>query len=214
MRPKKCPECAEKYQPTRQLQPCCDKDQCRESFAIRHAEVSRKRRQTRAALAERVAKAEDRKTVKIKKENMKRRSDLIRETQQAVNAYRRTFELMDGCGCISCGRSQEEVMETDGWKPGGAWDAGHFMSVGSRPAKRFTHNNIWLQCKSCNAGSGKYARKANTVAKAFRINLVMRIGEEAVEELERDDGEGKWTNDELREIRDEHKRLLKELKNA
>lgn len=213
-KPRKCPECNQPYIATWQRQVCCDKDECRLAYAIRIGEKSRQKRIAKAAKAERIAGIADRKVIKIKKEQIKRRPELIKEAQQAVNAVRRTEELMKGSGCISCDRTQAEVLATDGWKPGGAWDAGHFMSVGSRPAKRFLHANIWLQCKSCNAGSGKYAKKANTVSKAFRANLVDLIGLDAVEELERDNGEGKWTADELRRIRDEHKQKLKSLKGS
>lgn len=216
MRPKKCPECGEKYQPTRQLQPCCDKDECKLSFAVRHAEVSRKRRQLRAAQAERVAAREDRKTVKLKLENLKtpqkKRSELIQQAEKAVRDVRRTEELLKGSGCISCGRSQQEVIGSDGWKPGGAFDAGHYHGKGARPNLRLEPDNIWLQCKSCNAGSSKYARKSATVSKQFRENLIAKIGLRRVEELDADDRPRHWTEDELISIRDANRAKLKELK--
>lgn len=212
MRAKKCPECGEKYQPNRQMQPCCDKHSCMVSFAMRHAEATQKRRR----MSERMAAAEDRKTVKIKLDKLKtpkqKRSELIQQAEKAVRDFRRTEELLKGSGCISCGRSQQEVIGTDGWKPGGAFDAGHYHGKGARPGLRLTPDNIWLQCKSCNGGSAKYARKGATVAKQFRENLIEKIGLVRVEELDADDKPRHWTDEELIEIRDTNRKLLKELR--
>jgi len=208
VRAKKCPECLEKYQPTRQLQPCCEKMECKAAVGIRHAEATRKRRQ----MQERNVQAADRKVFRLKLEKIKTIPQLTHEAQTAVNRYRRIEELMKGSGCISCGRTQAEVQATDGWKHGGAWDAGHFVSVGSMPAKRFNPLNIWLQCKSCNAGSGKYTRKQATVSKSYEANLIALIGLDAVEELKRDAGPAKFGKDELRAIKAEYVAKLKSLK--
>lgn len=152
--------------------------------------------------------------LKSRKEAIKTRAEHIHETQKEVNAVRRLEELAKGEGCISCGRTQEEVNATDGWKPGGSWDAGHYLSVGSHPHLRFEPINIWLQCKSCNGGSGKYARKNHTVSKAYRENLIAKIGLEAVEKLEADQEPRKHTIDELMTIKAECKAKLKQLKEA
>jgi hypothetical protein len=219
MRKRKCPECGEKYQPTRPLQPCCEKEDCRVRYAIRHIEAKRKRQKMQLSKAERIAKAEDRKTIKLKLDKLKtphqRRSELIQQAEKAVRDYRRVFELNKGSGCMSCGRSQQQVIGTDGWKPGGAFDAGHYHGKGARPNLRLTPDNIWLQCKSCNGGSAKYARKGATVAKQYRDNLVKEIGLARVEELDADDAPRHWTEEELLAIRNEyrakHKELMKQL---
>ncbi|WP_123478984.1 helix-turn-helix domain-containing protein [Pseudomonas rhodesiae] len=48
-------------------------------------------------------------------------------------AYRRTYELSIGSVCISCGDTQESILRAQGWKTGGAFDAGHFLGKGARP---------------------------------------------------------------------------------
>lgn len=210
----RCKYCSELYKPARPMQPgrVCNSIECQ----AKHAEEVIADRRKKTAKAERIAAAEDRKTVKIKLDKLKtpkqKRSELIQQAEKAVRDFRRTEELLKGSGCISCGRSQQEVIGTDGWKPGGAFDAGHYHGKGARPGLRLTPDNIWLQCKSCNGGSAKYARKGATVAKQFRENLIEKIGLVRVEELDADDKPRHWTDEELIEIRDTNRKLLKELR--
>lgn len=212
----RCRFCATIYKPARSMQPgrVCNDPECQAKFALEDIDKKRKQRQA----AERIAAREDRKTIKIKLDKLKtpgqRSKDLMQEAEKAVRDYRRTYELMIGSGCISCARTQQEVIGSDGWKPGGAFDAGHYHGKGARPGLRLTPDNIWLQCKSCNGGSAKYARKGATVAKQFRENLIQRIGIERVEELDADDKPRHYTDDQLIEIRDTYRAKLKELKNA
>lgn len=204
LKPRTCKWCKQKFTPDRQKQTCCCIE-CAESYGKKTT-----------AKAEAIRSAADRKTIRIRKEALKtpkqKRSELIQQAEKAVRDVRRTEELQKGSGCISCGRSQQEVIGTDGWKPGGAFDAGHYHSKGARPNLRFEPDNIWLQCKSCNAGSSKYARKGATVAKQYRENLIKEIGIDRVEALDADDKPRHWTDEELIEIRDNYKSKLKELK--
>jgi ribosomal protein L37AE/L43A len=150
------------------------------------------------------AKAE-RKADKAKREAMKTRGDWIAETQTAFNRVRRLEEHAKGMTCISCQRPRHEIEGTDGWKPGGAWDAGHFQSVGRKPELRFEPLNVWLQCKSCNAGSSKYAKKSGTVEAAFEANLRALIGDEKVDWLKGPHAPLKLTIPDLKAIRDEYR---------
>jgi hypothetical protein len=154
----------------------------------------------------------ERKEIRERKEKLKTRSDFVQEAEKAVRDYRRLYELSIGSGCISCGKSQAEVQAAQGWKTGGAFDAGHFLSKGARPELRMEPTNIWLQCKGCNAGSFKYARKGLTVSQGFREGLVSRIGMEAVEALESDHEPRKHTIEELKAITAEYRAKTKELK--
>lgn len=192
MRPKKCAECGEKYQPTRQMQPCCDKDECKLSFAVRHAEVSRKRRQLRAAQAERVAAMEDRKTIKLKLEKLKPLSKWLKEAQAACNVYIR--ERDKDKPCISCGRFHQ-----------GAYDAGHYRSVGAAPSLRFDEANIHRQCVPCNQ------HKSGNVIE-YRLGLIQRIGQAEVERLEGPLEVVKYTIEDAKRIKAEFVAKLKELK--
>ncbi|EPA7797661.1 recombination protein NinG, partial [Pseudomonas aeruginosa] len=167
----------------------------------KHAKPARK------AIADR-----ERREIKVRKERLKTHSDHIKDAEKAVRDYRRTYELSIGSGCISCGKSQDEVLAEQGWKTGGAFDAGHFLGKGARPEHRLEPSNIWLQCKACNAGSSKYARKGLTVSQGFREGLIERIGLDAVEALEADHRPRKYTNDELKAITAEYRAKLRELK--
>ena len=191
----------------------CNDHECQVKYALEANDKSHKQR----AKAERFAQQADRKIIKLKLEDLKtpsqKRAALVQKAEKAVRDYRRIYELSIGSGCISCGRSQEEVMGTDGWKPGGAFDAGHYHSKGARPGLRLEPDNIWLQCKSCNAGSAKYARKGATVSKQFKENLIHRIGIERVEQLDADDKPRHWTEEELIEIHATYVAKLKELRN-
>ena len=153
-----------------------------------------------------------RRDIKVRKEALKSRADHLKDAEKAVRDYRRTYELSIGSGCMSCGLSQEEILAAQGWKTGGAFDAGHFLGKGARPELRLVPSNIWLQCKSCNAGSSKYAHKGSTVSQAFRVGLIARIGLDAVEALEADHEPRKHTVDELKAITAEYRAKTRELK--
>lgn len=210
----RCKYCSEKYTPARSMQPgsVCNSVECQAKHAMQIIEKQRKSREK----AEDIAAREDRKVVRMKLEELKtphqKRSKLIQKVEKSTRDVRRTEELLKGRGCISCNRSQQEVIQTDGWKPGGAFDAGHFCSKGARPNLRFEPDNIWLQCKSCNAGSAKYARKGATVAKQYRENLILLIGLARVEELEADVTPRHWTDEELIVMHKANLAKLKEMK--
>lgn len=154
----------------------------------------------------------ERREIKVRKEKLKKYGEHVEDATKAKQAYRRVYELSIGSGCMSCGKSQEQVQAEQGWKPGGAWDGGHYLSKGARPELRLEDINIWLQCKGCNGGSAKYARKGESVRNGFRAGLIERIGLQAVEELEADHRPRKYTVDELKQITAEYRLKLRELK--
>lgn len=201
-RPKKCrvAECGASFVPARLGQAVC-------SPACAILDAPKNQDKARKAIAD-VGRAE----IKVRKEALKRRTDHLKDAEKAVRDYRRTYELSIGSGCISCGESQESILAAQGWKTGGAFDAGHFLGKGARPELRLIPTNIWLQCKSCNAGSSKYARKGETVSQAFRAGLIARIGLEAVEALEADHEPRKYTVDDLKAIATEYRAKTRELK--
>lgn len=203
-KPKTCAneECRASFEPQRLGQKVCS-PAC--GLATKDANADKARK----ALAD-VGRAE----IKVRKEALKSRADHLKDAEKAVRDYRRTYELSIGSGCISCGESQESILAAQGWKTGGAFDAGHFLGKGARPELRLIPTNIWLQCKSCNAGSSKYARKGETVSQAFRAGLIARIGLEAVEALEADHEPRKYTVDELKAITAEYRAKTRELRRA
>lgn len=179
-KPRTCRVCKTVFQPSRPLQTVCGP-----ACAIEQAKFKR-------AKAERIAAAEDRKTVKIKLEQIKPLSYFAAKAQAAVNAYRRA--LFEDEPCISCGRHHQ-----------GQYHAGHFISRGASPALRFEHLNIWKQCQPCNV-----AKSGNLIE--YRKALVARIGIEKVEWLEGPHELPHWRKEDYLRIESEHKQLLKELR--
>lgn len=133
-----------------------------------------------------------------RKEN-KPMNKLTKEAQAAINGNVRLRDYFRPC--ISCGASRAEVEAQQGWKIGGAWDAGHFLSRGAHPHLRFNLKNIHKQCKKCNGGSGKFSHKEKTTSERYKINIIKKIGLEAVEALECNQGSGKFEREYLERIK-------------
>jgi len=204
-RRKRCPSCRVMFTPSRASQAVCGEIEC----AIAHGQSEKGQETARKALAD-----IGRRDIKDRKEALKRRSEHLHDAEKAVRDYRRTFELSIGSGCISCGESQESILAAQGWKTGGAFDAGHFLGKGARPELRLVPTNIWLQCKGCNSGSYMHARKGHTVSQGFRTGLIARIGLEAVEALEADHEPRKYTIEDLKAITAEYRAKTRELRKA
>ena len=193
MRPKKCPECAEKYQPTRQMQPCCDNMECKASYAIRHIEATRKRRR----MQEMNVQKADRKVIKLKLDAIKPRGKLIAEADRAFCAYIRFRDQLAGYLCISSGKPLD-------WS-GNNVDAGHYRSRGSAPHLRYDERNCHAQSKHDN-------RYISGNAVDYRIGLIARIGLAEVEALEADQKPRKYSNYNLIAIKAKYVAKLKALK--
>jgi len=138
------------------------------------------------------AKAYKQTTRKMRKEfNENDRGYQLKKCQQQFNAYIRARDA--GKPCISCQKNS-----------GAKMNAGHYLSVGAHPELRFDPLNCHLQCEACNSFlSGNVAR--------YRINLIDRIGLEAVERLEGPHEPKKYTIDEIIEIKERYKAKLKAL---
>ena len=126
-------------------------------------------------------KAFNRETKRLK-ETIKPKSKWLSEAQAAFNKYIRLRDYEDPC--IACLKPREVIEAEQGWKTGGCWDAGHFKTRGAKGQLRFILFNVHKQCKSCNAGSGKFSAKAATVDANYRINLIEKIGVKKVEWLD------------------------------
>jgi hypothetical protein len=201
-KPRKCRECKATFKPSRAMQPTCSLS-CHLSYADKVIAKSK-------AKQAKEDKANDRQ----RKEALKTRGEWVEEAEKEVRKYRRLQELAKGEGCISCKRPQQEVQGTEGWKPGGAWDAGHFLSKGARPELRMEPLNIWLQCKSCNAGSSKYARKGYTVGQDFEANLRAKQGDALVDWLKGPHEPKHYSIDDLKAIKTEYRAKARELQTA
>lgn len=174
---KPCAQCGKEFQQARAMQSVCS-PVC----------ASKKVRSQKKA---------ERQQTRIRKESMKTIPTLLREAQREFNAYIRARDYMRPCICCGKPLGEGEV--------GGAYDCGHYRSVGSAPHLRFDERNAHAQRKQCNRwGAGR--------AVDYRIGLINRIGLEEVESLDSDNRVKKWTADELRAIKEFFKAKLKMLR--
>lgn len=186
-KPKKCrvATCRASFVPQRLGQAVCS-PKC----ALATVEVQKAKEKKSLAQA-------DRREIKVRKEALKTRGDHIREAQQAFNEYIRTRDQAAGHFCISSGKPLD-------WS-GNAVDAGHYRSVGSAPHLRFDERNCHAQSKQDN-------RFLSGNAVDYRIGLIARIGQEAVDALESDQSVRKYTVDEIKAIKAKYRAMTKELK--
>lgn len=128
----------------------------------------------------------DKRETKAKLDGIKTIPMLIKEAQIVFNKFIRLRDQDKPCIC--CGRplGTSDV--------GGAFDCGHWRSVGSASHLRFDERNAHGQTKACNRyGAGR--------AVDYRAGLLVRLGREAVEALESDNHVHKWTREELISIK-------------
>lgn len=186
---KKCKACRTPFEPYSTLQVACS-PAC--ALVIGRKEATKK--------AANEAKAK-RRWVREQKARLKSRSDHLREAQQAFNAFIRARDA--GKPCISCGNLPDD----SGLITGSRVDAGHYRSVGACPELRFEELNCHAQCVRCNQHLS-----GNTVE--YRISLVQRIGQEAVDWLEGPHEAKHYTTDELKEIKRKYRAMKRELEKA
>lgn len=186
-KPKTCknPACRTSFVPQRLGQAVCS-PKC----ALAVVEVKKENEKKSLAQA-------GRREIKVRKEALKTRGDHMREAQQAFNAYIRARDQAAGHLCISSGKPLD-------WS-GNAVDAGHYRSVGSAPHLRFDERNCHAQSKQDN-------RFLSGNAVDYRIGLIARIGQEAVDALEADQSVRKYTVEEIKAIKAKYRAMTRELK--
>ncbi|WP_330565821.1 recombination protein NinG [Pseudomonas yamanorum] len=187
-RRRRCPECRVMFTRSRDSQVVCGEIEC----AIAHGKSEKGRAIAGKSLAE-----VGRREIKVRKEALKSRGDHMREAQQAFNEYIRTRDQAAGHLCISSGKPLD-------WS-GNAVDAGHYRSVGSAPHLRFDERNCHAQSKQDN-------RFLSGNAVDYRIGLIARIGQEAVDALEADQSTRKYTVEEIKAIKTKYRAKTRELK--
>lgn len=143
---------------------------------------------------------ENQKAAAVKKERqaglakLKRRADYFKETQAALNKWIR--EVRDaGKPCISCGHTDH----------GQKFDAGHYITRGSRPNLALEELNLARQCHWCNVHLS-----GNQIL--FRKGLVARIGLAAVEALEADTTPRKYSIEQLQAMKADYLKRIREHK--
>ena len=182
---KLCKVCRQPFEPRLPMQVVCGID-CARSLSI-----------SVRGKAEKQAATKQRKADRERKDKLKTRRDWEKEAQAAFNAFIRARDADKPCICCGLPLAAGDV--------GGAYDCGHYRSVGSAPHLRYDERNAHAQRKQCNRwGAGR--------AVDYRLGLIERIGLEAVEALEADQTPRKCTADELKAIRDEYRAKARELK--
>jgi len=140
--------------------------------------------------AERKVK-EQRRWIREQKAKVKSRGEHLKEAQQAFNAYIRERDRHRPC--ISCGTYTA-----------GQYHAGHYRTTKAAPELRFEELNCHKQCAQCNNfDSGNIVE--------YRISLIQRIGQEAVDWLEGPHEAKHYTTDELKEIKRKYRAMKREL---
>lgn len=160
---------------------------CSPSCALLHA--AKKRERERKALGQ-----IERKAIREAKEKNKPRSAYMKKAQTAFNAWVRERDADQSC--ISCGRHHQ-----------GQWHAGHYRTVAGSPELRFEPLNVWKQCAPCNN------HKSGDIVN-YRIELVRRIGADAVEWLEGPHEPKRYSIDDLKQIKAKYQAMTRELKRA
>jgi len=188
-KPKKCknPACGISFPPQRLGQAVCS-PKC--GLAIKDVNQAKARKSLDQV---------ERREIKVRKEKLKGRGEHMREAQQAFNEYIRTRDQAAGHLCISSGKPLD-------WS-GNAVDAGHYRSVGSAPHLRFDERNCHAQSKQDN-------RFLSGNAVDYRIGLIARIGQEAVDALEADQSVRKYTVEQIKGIKAYYRAKTRELKRA
>lgn len=183
-----CKYCKAKYPPEKPKQIVCSAE-----CAIAYSEKQRtKQLHTQARL--------ERKALREKKQALKTRSEWAKDVQRVFNKY--IVKRDESLPCISCGT---HVLES------GFWSCGHFRTVGSSPHMRFVEDNAHKQCSSCNGGSEMYIKKRERVATAYESNLRLRIGDERVDAVKRDQAPRHYTIDDLKALKSHYQAKIREL---
>lgn len=134
----------------------------------------------------------ERKEIKVRKEKLKSRADHLKDAQAAVNEFVRLRDK--DLPCISCGRHHQ-----------GQYHAGHYRTTAAHPELRFELLNINKQCAPCNN------HKSGDIVN-YRINLVAKIGAEAVEWLEGPHEPQKLTVEQIKAITADYRARVRGLK--
>lgn len=183
---RKCKVCGEFFHPAfDNIRWCCPEHGAQ--FALQQLDRKRQKQQQEKDKTARAAWQE-------RKSAVKPLSHWINMTQRAYNDWRREYLLSLGYGCMSCGTKTALV-----------WHAGHYRTTAAAPQLRFTDNNVWIQCPSCNV------HKSGNI-EAYRAKLVEEIGEEGVQSLECNNETHRYTREELAATRTQARSNLRNLK--
>lgn len=128
------------------------------------------------------------------KEKIKTLTEYLNDAQKQFNKFIRLRDKRESC--ISCGRNH-----------GGQYHAGHYRTTKAASQLRFNEDNCHKQCSVCNNHhSGNITE--------YRINLVKKIGQWRVEQLENNNQLADWTKEKAIEIKKEYRAKWKSLESG
>lgn len=184
LKDKKCRECKTIFTPRSSTQIVCGFE-CSVKYTIKKREAK-----------ESIEHRKERKQTREAKEKLKTRSEWMKEVQTIFNSYIRHRDKNEGC--CSCDKPAS-------WQ--GQWHASHYRSVGSTPELRFEELNVWKGCSVCNNHlSGNIMN--------YRIKLIEKIGQQAVEWLEGKHEAKHYTIQDLQELKKIYREKIKQLEAA
>lgn len=182
---RKCRVCRATFEPRQAFQTWCSVD---------HGVVIANRK---LGKLKQVAAIKERRETRVKLDKLKTRGQWQTEAQAAFNGFIRARDA--GRPCICCGRTSAGMVH------GGDFDAGHYRSRGSAPHLRFDERNVHAQLKQCNRYDS-----GNVVG--YRMGLIARIGQEAVDALESDQVPRRYGIEDLKVIKAIYTAKAKQLK--
>ena len=133
----------------------------------------------------------ERKETKELKVKLKTKAEWLKEAQAIFNQYIRLRDK--DLPCISCQRFHT-----------GQYHAGHYLTTGAHPELRFDEINVHKQCSACN----NYL-SGNIVE--YRINLINKIGIDAVTYLESKHQPKHYTIEDIKTLKAIYKEKVKTL---
>ena len=133
----------------------------------------------------------ERKETREAKVRLKSKSEWLKEAQTVFNQFIRLRDK--DLPCISCQRFHT-----------GQYHAGHYLTTGAHPELRFDEVNVHKQCSACN----NYL-SGNIVE--YRINLINKIGIDAVNYLESKHQPKHYTIEDIKTLKAIYKEKVKTL---
>ena len=146
---------------------------------------------TNSQAGQKKIKAQERRETRKQKLAAKPRAKWLEEAQTVFNKWVRLRDK--DLKCVSCGVAKTVQ-----------WHAGHYRPVGGYPHLRFDENNVHKQCSRCND-------RLSGNLQAYREVLIGRIGIEEVERLESDRTGDIWRIDEIRKIKADYTKRIKDI---
>ncbi|MBS0918242.1 recombination protein NinG [Providencia rettgeri] len=202
-RRRRCKICREWFHPKYENIEWCSPEHGAE-LAIKRRSKEREKLEAKLKKEQKLKEVKARDKLKARKLAVKPTSYFKQQAQAAFNQFIRLRDRHEPC--ISCGESNPPDLH------GGQWDCGHFLSVGSHPELRFDERNAYKQCKSCNAGAGKYSQKNATVSQKYEQRLIERFGQCLIDWLRGPHELPHWKREDYIRIRDEYRAKVKEIK--